>query len=80
VIFDNAKPTHMHVRRIGAGPDGRIVDSNGEFERIYQPYPGELILIRTDGYIAARMPAGKEMDVINHLAPFRSIGNTVRPY
>jgi hypothetical protein len=48
--------------------------------RIYQPHRGELVLIRTDGYIAARMPAGQELDVINHLAPFRSVGNVVRPY
>jgi hypothetical protein len=80
VVFDNAKPTHMHVHRIGSGPDSRIVDADGEFRRIYQPYPGELVLIRTDGYVAARMPAGQELDVIDHLAPFRSIGNTVRPY
>jgi 2-polyprenyl-6-methoxyphenol hydroxylase-like FAD-dependent oxidoreductase len=80
VVFDNAKPTHMHVHRIGSAPDSPIVDADGEFRRVYQPYPGELILIRADGYLAARMPASEEMDVINHLAPFRSIGNTVRPY
>ncbi|TDD26267.1 FAD-binding monooxygenase [Actinomadura sp. KC06] len=80
VVFDNAKPTHMHVHRIGSSPDSAIVDVAGEFRRIYDPYPGELILVRTDGYIAARVPAGQEMDVINHLAPFRSIGNQVRPY
>jgi 2-polyprenyl-6-methoxyphenol hydroxylase-like FAD-dependent oxidoreductase len=76
VIFDNAKPTHMHVHRIGSA----IADTKGEFERVYQPYPGELILIRTDGYIIARVPAGQEMAVIEHLAPFRSIGTQVRPY
>ena len=76
VIFDNAKPTHMHVLRIGSA----ITDAKGEFERVYQPYPGELILIRTDGYIIARVPAGREMAVIERLAPFRSIGTQVRPY
>ncbi|SDH08189.1 2-polyprenyl-6-methoxyphenol hydroxylase [Sinosporangium album] len=80
VIFDNAKPTHMHVHRIGSTPDSKIFDAKGEFKRIYQPYPGEIILIRTDGHIIARASAGQEMDIINHLAPFRSIGNQVRPY
>jgi 2-polyprenyl-6-methoxyphenol hydroxylase-like FAD-dependent oxidoreductase len=78
VIFDNAKPTHMHVHRIGSTPDSAIVDADGEFQRLYQPYPGELILIRADGYIAARTPAGEEMKVIEHLAPFRSVGTRVR--
>ena len=76
VVFDNAKPTHMHVHRIGSA----IADSDGEFQRVYQPYPGELILIRTDGYLAARVPADQEMAVVEHLAPFRSVGTQVRPY
>jgi 2-polyprenyl-6-methoxyphenol hydroxylase-like FAD-dependent oxidoreductase len=80
VIFDNAKSTHMHVHRIGPDRDSPIVDAEGEFQRVYQPYAGELILVRPDGYLLARIPAGQEMDLINHLAPFRSIGNTVRPY
>jgi 2-polyprenyl-6-methoxyphenol hydroxylase-like FAD-dependent oxidoreductase len=80
VVFDNAKPTHMHVHRIGPDEGSPIVDTKGEFERVYQPYAGELILVRPDGYLLARIPAGQEMDLINHLAPFRSIGNTVRPY
>jgi 2-polyprenyl-6-methoxyphenol hydroxylase-like FAD-dependent oxidoreductase len=79
VVFDNAKPTHMHVHRIGSTPDSAIVDADGEFRRVYQPHPGELILIRTDGYLIARVPADREMAVIEHLAPFRSIGTQVRP-
>jgi 2-polyprenyl-6-methoxyphenol hydroxylase-like FAD-dependent oxidoreductase len=78
VIFDNAKPTHLHVHRVGSTPDSVIVDADGEFQRLYRPHPGELILIRTDGYIAARTPAGEEMKVIEHLAPFRSVGTQVR--
>ena len=80
VIFDNAKPSHMHVHRIGPDGGSPIVDAKGEFQRVYQPYAGELILVRPDGYLLARIPAGDEMELINHLAPFRSIGNTVRPY
>jgi len=80
LIFDNGKPTHIHVHRIGSAADSTIVDAKGEFHRVYQPHPGELILIRPDGYIAARTPAEREMDVIDHLAPFRSVGNEVRPY
>jgi len=79
VIFDNAKPTHMHVHRIGPDSGSPLVDAKGEFQRVYQPYAGELILVRPDGYLLARIPAGQEADLINHLAPFRSIGNTVRP-
>jgi 2-polyprenyl-6-methoxyphenol hydroxylase-like FAD-dependent oxidoreductase len=77
VIFDNAKPTHMHVHRIGPGA---IADTDGEFQRVYQPLPGELILIRTDGYLAARAPADQEMEIIKTLAPFRSVGTEVRPH
>ncbi|RKT53594.1 FAD-dependent monooxygenase [Saccharothrix australiensis] len=80
VIFDNAKPTHMHVHRIGSTSDSAIVDGEGEFQRVYHPHPGELILIRTDGYLIARVPADREKDVIEHLAPFRSTGTRVRPY
>ncbi len=80
VLFDNAKPTHMHVHRIGSGHGSAIADAEGEFERVYRPRPGELILIRTDGYVIARVPAAREMDVINHLAPFRSVGNKVSPH
>jgi 2-polyprenyl-6-methoxyphenol hydroxylase-like FAD-dependent oxidoreductase len=76
VIFDNAKPSHMHVHRIGSS----IVDTEGEFKRVYRPHPGELILVRTDGHIIARVPADREMAVIEHLAPFRSVGTQVRPY
>ncbi|GAA4926409.1 FAD-dependent oxidoreductase [Streptomonospora halophila] len=80
VIFDNAKPTHMHVHRIGPGPDSAIVDAEGDFQRAYRPRRGELILIRTDGHIIARIPASREAALIEHLAPFRSSGNRVRPY
>jgi hypothetical protein len=80
VLFDNAKPTHVHVHRVGPTADSAVVDAGGEFRRVYQPHPGELILIRTDGHIIARVPAEDEMRVIDHLAPFRSIGNQVRPY
>jgi 2-polyprenyl-6-methoxyphenol hydroxylase-like FAD-dependent oxidoreductase len=76
LIFDNAKPTHLHVHRIGSD----IADTTGEFKRVYQPHPGELILIRADGYLAARTPADQEMEIIRTLAPFRSVGTEVRPY
>lgn len=80
VIFDNAKPTHVHVHRIGSASCDGIEDAAGEFAHVYQPYPGELILIRADGYLAARMPASRESDIIAHLAQFRSIGTEVRPH
>ncbi|RBQ15122.1 hypothetical protein DP939_37615 [Spongiactinospora rosea] len=67
----------MYICRIGATPDSAIFDAEGEFQHVYQPRSGELILIRPDGYIAARTPADREADLIDHLAKFRSRGNQV---
>ncbi|MFC3995842.1 FAD-dependent monooxygenase [Nocardiopsis sediminis] len=78
VGFGGADPAGLHLHRIGADPGGAIADTQGEFQRLYRPYPGELILIRPDGHLAARVPAGRASDVIDHLAPFRSHGDPVR--
>jgi len=57
----------LHVHRIGTGTG--ILDGTGEFQRIYAPHEGELILIRPDGYIAARVPEHQAADLADHL-PF----------
>ncbi|MPY53410.1 FAD-binding monooxygenase [Streptomyces sp. K1PN6] len=78
LILDRATPTpRLRVHRIGRAPDSGVVDAEGEFLRTYRPHPGELILIRPDGHIAARVPAGRETEVIGHLAPFRLLGNHI---
>lgn len=81
VVLDSAEPRHLRVHRIGSAPGSGIADTKGEFRRVYQPHPGELILIRPDGYIAARTSVGqgREADLIDHLAPLRPIGNPARP-
>ncbi|MFI1848489.1 hypothetical protein [Streptomyces sp. NPDC020480] len=81
VVLDNAEPRHLRVHRIGWAPGSGLVDAKGEFRRVYRPHPGELILIRPDGYIAARTSVGqgREADLIDHLAPFWPIGNPARP-
>ncbi|WP_189878911.1 FAD-dependent monooxygenase [Streptomyces bluensis] len=77
VTRDRATPTRLHVHRIGRAPDSDVVDAEGEFRRTYRPLPGELILIRPDGHIAARLPARRATEIIRHLAPFRLLGNHV---
>ncbi|WP_033290075.1 FAD-dependent monooxygenase [Amycolatopsis jejuensis] len=79
VLLGNAKPTHLQVLRIGSAPDSSIVDTSGEFPDVYRPRPGELIMIRPDGHLVARVAAEHESDLIAHLAPFRSSGTRVRP-
>ncbi|WP_030741522.1 FAD-dependent monooxygenase [Streptomyces sp. NRRL F-5135] len=74
IALDDVGPDHLRVHRVGSAPGGGITDTRGEFRRVYQPHPGELILIRTDGYIAARTPAAREADLIAHVASFRPIG------
>ncbi|KAA8882070.1 FAD-binding monooxygenase [Nocardia colli] len=44
----------LRAYRITTTPGDGMFDGDGEFERVYTPEPGELILIRPDGYLAAR--------------------------
>ncbi|WP_063736268.1 FAD-dependent monooxygenase [Streptomyces sp. RTd22] len=78
VGLDHAEPAHLRVHRIGSAPGNGLVDTEGEFQRVYQPLPGELILIRPDGYIAARTSADRESDLISHVSSFRPTGAQVR--
>ncbi|MGV9340337.1 FAD-dependent monooxygenase [Streptomyces sp. NPDC003688] len=61
LLLDHADPAHLRVHRL---TEARF----GEFRRVYRPEPGELILVRPDGYLAARVPAGQEAELIDHLA------------
>ncbi|MGW2512303.1 FAD-dependent oxidoreductase [Streptomyces scopuliridis] len=69
VVLGRADPPHPRVHRIGRARDGvtQLADNEGEFRRIYRPHPGELILIRPDGHIAARTPADRETEITDHL-------------
>jgi 2-polyprenyl-6-methoxyphenol hydroxylase-like FAD-dependent oxidoreductase len=69
--LDHAKPSHLHVHRIGTSADSDIIDGAGAFQHQYQAATGELLLIRPDGYLAARVPAADESKILTHLATFR---------
>ncbi|MEU8664316.1 FAD-dependent monooxygenase [Actinoplanes philippinensis] len=75
LMFDQADPAHVHVHRITRGPGGTLTDPEGEFQRRYQPRDRELILVRPDGYVAARVPATDETAISDHLARLRPDGN-----
>ncbi|MGI5348566.1 hypothetical protein ACQEU8_10270 [Streptomyces sp. CA-250714] len=78
VALDGAAPVPMHVHRIGSAAGSGIVDAKDEFRRVFRPRPGELVLTRPDGYVAARLRVGQEAGVIDHLARFRPGGQPDR--
>lgn len=57
----------VHVHRIGTTTVTAIEDSRGEAHRAYRPQPGELVLVRPDGYLAARVPASEEQRLVDYL-------------
>ena len=64
-------PYGLHAFRVTAdptatGPD-TVIDAEGHAHRVYQATGDELILIRPDGYIAARRPA-RDLDAVLSLA------------
>ncbi|MFY4722132.1 FAD-dependent oxidoreductase [Streptomyces sp. LaBMicrA B280] len=75
IAFDNDDPAltdragsfPLHVHRIDTA-DG-ILDGAGAYRRIYAPSRGELVLIRPDGHIAARVPHDRAADLFGAL-PF----------
>lgn len=71
VALERAKSAQLHIHRIGSLPDSVTADTLGEFKRHYGAEAGEMFLIRPDGYLAARVPAHREADVLAHLATFR---------
>ncbi|WP_253208844.1 FAD-dependent oxidoreductase [Streptomyces niphimycinicus] len=66
-LINRTIPTVLHVHRINT--DHGIIDGDGEFQRIFAPRRGELILIRPDGYLAARVPEDRAADLFDCL-PF----------
>lgn len=72
--LDHAKPSHLHVHRIGTSTGNDITDSIGAFKHHYQATTGELLLIRPDGYLAARVPATDEPKILAHLATWHPAG------
>ncbi|MEV5283142.1 FAD-dependent oxidoreductase [Streptomyces sp. NPDC052811] len=63
-LTDRTEPGTLHVHRINT--DDGIVDGDGEFQQIYTPRRGELILIRPDGHIATRLPHDQAADLFRH--------------
>ncbi|MFF2554902.1 FAD-dependent monooxygenase [Nocardia sp. NPDC058058] len=51
-LIKSLESNELHVYRITSTPGDGIVDRDSEFEQLYTPEPGELILIRPDGYLA----------------------------
>jgi hypothetical protein len=47
----------LHIRRVG--PGGDVTDEAGHFAQAYDLDPGDWILIRPDGYVAAIVSAGE---------------------
>ncbi|MFI5642047.1 FAD-dependent oxidoreductase [Streptomyces goshikiensis] len=71
-LTDRTEPGILHLHRINT--DGGLLDGDGEFQRIYAPRRGELILIRPDGHIATRIPHDQTADLFDTLpfaAPIR---------
>jgi 2-polyprenyl-6-methoxyphenol hydroxylase-like FAD-dependent oxidoreductase len=54
----------VHVHRIGR----ELIDTEGHVARVYGPEQDELILVRPDGYVAARLPLGEVATLVGHLA------------
>ncbi|MFJ4653155.1 FAD-dependent monooxygenase [Nocardia sp. NPDC088792] len=66
-LTDGAESADLHAYRITTVPGDGILDGNSEFQRFYTPEPGELILIRPDGYLAARV-AGTDSSLGNKVS------------
>jgi len=74
LALDHTETPHLHIHRIGSTPGNDVVDTLGEFARHYQADPGDVLLIRPDGYLAARVRAEGEVDVYAHLTTYRGLG------
>jgi 2-polyprenyl-6-methoxyphenol hydroxylase-like FAD-dependent oxidoreductase len=72
LALDQAKTSHLHVHRIGSTPGSDVADTLGEFALHYRAESGDLFLIRPDGYLAARVQAGREAVLIAYLATYRA--------
>ncbi|WP_327141072.1 FAD-dependent oxidoreductase [Nocardia sp. NBC_01327] len=70
-LVDSIESADLRAYRITTTPGDGMFDGDGEFERVYTPEPGELILIRPDGYLAAR-GTGAEDALSEQLQPLHS--------
>ncbi|QMU79609.1 FAD-dependent oxidoreductase [Streptacidiphilus sp. PB12-B1b] len=81
-LADLARPNTLHVHRITTDPGDGILDADGQFQRIYAPHRGELVLVRPDGHIAARLPGDRAAELADHLpfaaAPTRNTAAAAR--
>ncbi|MFB8003284.1 FAD-dependent oxidoreductase [Nocardia sp. NPDC056000] len=66
-LIDSLESDELHVYRITSTPGDGIFDGNGEFEQFYAPAPGELLLIRPDGYLADRV-TGTDSSLANSVS------------
>ncbi|MFI1917825.1 FAD-dependent monooxygenase [Nocardia sp. NPDC020380] len=79
-LIEHAGSADLHAYRITSTPGDGILDADGEFQRFYTPEPGELILIRPDGYLAARVAdtasnLGNNVSALLRLIPASSASN-----
>ncbi|MBT2766154.1 FAD-dependent oxidoreductase [Stenotrophomonas sp. ISL-67] len=56
----------LHVHRIG--PEGDLCDIEGHFAQAYGLEPGEWVLVRPDGYVAAVEEGRRIADLVSHHA------------
>jgi 2-polyprenyl-6-methoxyphenol hydroxylase-like FAD-dependent oxidoreductase len=66
-IADHLDPARVRVLRIGSTAGSDVVDARGEFRERYAPQPGELILVRPDGHLAARGPRIRVADLFDQV-------------
>ncbi|MBM6403277.1 FAD-dependent monooxygenase [Phycicoccus sp. CSK15P-2] len=71
LLLDGAGEGHLRVLRFTEDGTGTLRDTRGEVRRGYAPRPEELVLVRPDGYVAARVPASQELGLVGHLSTFR---------
>ncbi|WP_045743560.1 FAD-dependent oxidoreductase [Actinoplanes rectilineatus] len=57
-------PADVHVHRIGSGA---IQDAQGQAAERFRAAPGTIVLVRPDGYLAARIPATRSEWLRKHL-------------
>ncbi len=59
----------LHVHRIG--PDGEFTDPEGHFAAAYATADGDVLLIRPDGYLGARLAVADAARLTDYLATWR---------
>lgn len=55
------------------GPEGDVIDEQGEFQRAYQLAIGEWVLVRPDGYIGAIVTSGQREELEAYLLVYAGI-------